>query len=61
MVRTIAIWVFGLIAGLIIGGFLGGAFDAEFNPHTTVSYNSFAGGIAGMCVFGCLRLWLAGK
>ena len=33
MARTIAIWIFGLLAAAIIGGFLGSD-EAHFDPYT---------------------------
>jgi uncharacterized membrane protein YfcA len=53
MVRTIAIWVFGLLASAIIGGFAG--------AHLSETYDAalFWGALAGMLAFACLRLWLA--
>ncbi len=50
MVRTIAIWVFGLLGSAITGSLVGGAltYDGEI-----------AGFFAGAFLFACLRLWLA--
>lgn len=62
MVRTIAIWFFGLLAAAIIGGFLSSAYDVKvnLNPYGTGG-GPFFGAIGAMCVFACLRLWLAPK
>lgn len=49
--RTIAIWVFGLLGAGIAGSLVGGslAFDGEAT-----------GFLAGAFLFSCVRLWLAG-
>jgi hypothetical protein len=54
MGRTIAIWVFGLLASTIVGGMVGSRFD------TYSTDNAFWGMLAGIFGFICLRLWLAG-
>ncbi len=46
--RTIAIWVFGLLASAIIGWGAGRAVGPYFEP---------GGLVAGLCAFSCLRLW----
>lgn len=51
--RTFGIWFFGLIAGMLIGGLVGN--------HLNYSDGAFFGIIAGMAVFACARLWLAGR
>lgn len=62
MVRTTAIWIFGLIASAIIGAFVGSAYDSTFNPYSMgTSGGGLFGFIGGMCLFACLRLWLAPK
>jgi hypothetical protein len=61
MIRTIAIWIFGLLAAAIIGGFLGSAYDAHFYPYGGGGIARIYGVIGGMCAFTCLRLWLAPK
>lgn len=58
MGRTLAIWVFGLLAGAIIGGFLGSMYDAAANPYGG-GVGPLFGTLGGMCAFACLRLWLA--
>jgi uncharacterized membrane protein YeaQ/YmgE (transglycosylase-associated protein family) len=55
MVRTIAIWVFGLLASAIVGGVIGMmAVDLTHDPGT-----GWLGALAGIFGFACLRLWLA--
>jgi uncharacterized membrane protein YfcA len=51
--RAIAIWIFGLLASAIIGGFAG--------AHLSETYDAalFWGAFAGISAFTCLRLWLA--
>jgi hypothetical protein len=61
MIRTIGIWIFGLLAAAIIGGFLGSAYAEHFYPHNSDGLEPIFGVIGGMCVFACLRLWLAPK
>lgn len=47
--RTIGIWIFGSLACGITGALI----DAHF------SYNGgFAGLVAGLCAFACIRLWI---
>ena len=58
--RTFAIWTFGLLAALIIGAFLGSIYDNIYNKYEG-GIGFLAGAIAGMCIFACLRLWLAPK
>jgi hypothetical protein len=61
-VRTFAIWLFGLLAALIIGGFLGSIYDKTFNEYSLSSGDGTVfGAIAGMCIFACFRLWRAPK
>ena len=55
MLRTIAIWIFGLLAAGIVGGFLGFVYDAQYNGDA----GSLFGVIGGWCVFACLQLSLA--
>ena len=51
--RTVGIWVFGLLASAIIGGVIGGVLDGPY------SYDrGFLGVFAGMFTFACARLWL---
>lgn len=54
MVRRIAIWVFGLLAAATAGAVIGGAFDrSAFGSGDT----AFAGLVAGVSAFACVRLW----
>jgi hypothetical protein len=48
--RTIAIWVFGLLAAGLVGWGLGRTMDPSLGP---------GGLIAGLSAFICLRLWLS--
>jgi len=49
--RTFGIWLFGLIASAMIGGMIGHYFyGGDFDVF---------GGLTGMAVFACARLWLA--
>jgi hypothetical protein len=50
--RTFGIWVCGLLAALLIGGFIGSQFDNAYSPVW-----GFWGAIAAMLVFACARLW----
>jgi hypothetical protein len=60
MVRTIAVWIFGLTASAIIGGFLGSAYDSVFNHYADIGGAGLLfGAIAGVCLFACLQLWFA--
>jgi len=59
-VRTTAIWVFGLVAAAIIGGFIGSAYDTTFNPYGGGA-GGFFGAIGAICIFACARLWLSPK
>lgn len=62
MVRTIAIWIFGLTASAIIGGFMGSAYDTVLNHDADIGGAGLLfGTLAGVCLFACLRLWLAPK
>lgn len=49
--RTIAIWIFGLLGSC----FLGALIDAHFDAYG----NGTAGAVGAMLIFACLRLWLA--
>jgi len=60
IVRTFAIWVFGLLAAMIIGGFLGSIYDNTYN-QSLPSLAPFFGAVGVMCIFACLRLWLSPK
>jgi hypothetical protein len=49
--RTFGIWLFGLIASAMIGGMVGHyIYGGDFDVF---------GGLTGMAVFACARLWLA--
>jgi hypothetical protein len=52
----VGIWVSGLLASGLIGGFVGSIFD---NPYSYSHDSVFLAAIAGMLVFTCARLWLA--
>lgn len=56
MARTIAIWVFGLLASAIIGALIGSAFEPMYSHDWGVW-----GFLAGILTFACLRLWLGAK
>jgi hypothetical protein len=58
MIRTLAIWIFGLIAAATIGGFIGSAYDDALNSDA-VGLGFPSGALVGMCAFICLRLWIA--
>jgi hypothetical protein len=59
-VRTFAIWLFGLLAAMIIGGVLGSIYDNTYNQSLS-SAAPVVGAIGMMCIFACLRLWIASK
>jgi len=54
MARTVAIWIFGLLASAIIGGLVG----SRLEPMYSYDWGVW-GALAGMFAFACLRLWLA--
>jgi hypothetical protein len=54
--RTIAIWVFGLLASIIVGGLIGGLVDAAAHSG---GWGPLLGMLAGLFAFPCVRLWLA--
>jgi hypothetical protein len=69
-VRTVGIWVSGLLASFIVGAFIGSIFDHVYSgvpaigpPHlafmASFNANALMGGIAGLLAFTCARLWLA--
>ena len=71
-VRTVGIWVSGLLASFIVGAFVGSIFDSAYSGVPAIgppllafvagfNANAFVGGIAGLLIFTCARLWLAGK
>jgi hypothetical protein len=50
-VRTFGIWIFGLLASAMIGGMV---------AHFFLGFDmDVYGGLTGMAVFACARLWLA--
>lgn len=51
--RTVGIWVSGLLASAIIGGLTGSVFNQPFSTDMGVW-----GALAGMLAFTCVRLWL---
>jgi hypothetical protein len=55
MARNIGIWIFGLLASAIVGGFAASLFDKDYADHS-----AFWGVLAGVFGFACLRLWLGG-
>jgi hypothetical protein len=55
--RTVAIWISGLLASAIIGGFIGSTFDTVYGD----GLGSITGVLAGLLAFTCARLWLAGE
>jgi len=59
MGRTVAIWIFGLLASAIIGGFAG-ILAGHLGGMSPYASTELWGGLAGMFAFACLRLWLAG-
>jgi len=70
--RTVGIWVSGLLASFIVGAFVGSIFDSAYSGVPAIgppplafmagfNANAFMGGIAGLLIFTCARLWLAGK
>ena len=56
--RTIAMWVFGLLASAIIGGFAG-TVAGNLGGMSPYAATEAWGACAGMLTFACLRLWLA--
>jgi hypothetical protein len=55
--RTIGIWISGLLASAIAGGFIGSTFDTVYGD----GHGTIAGAFAGLLAFTCARLWLAGE
>jgi len=55
MARTIAIWIFGLLASAIIGGLVASRLQPMYSHEDWGVW----GALAGMLTFACLRLWLA--
>jgi hypothetical protein len=58
MARTIAIWIFGLLASAIIGAFAG-ILAGHFSDMSPYASTELWGALAGMFTFACIRLWLA--
>ena len=54
VVRTIALWVCGLLASASIGGAIG----AIVTTYAHSRSDGFLGMFGGMFTFACLRLWL---
>lgn len=52
LLRTVGIWIFGLVGCAAIGGIIG----VKLSPYQN---DASLGLLAGACVFGCARLWLA--
>jgi len=57
--RAMAIWIFGLLASTIIGGFAGGLVSHLSGSSPYDQTPELLGALAGMFTFACLRLWLA--
>jgi hypothetical protein len=53
-----AIWIFGLLASAIIGGFAG-ILTGHLSGMSPYASTELWGACAGMFTFACLRLWLA--
>jgi hypothetical protein len=53
--RTTAIWVFGLLASVLVGGLIGAWVDAPYHS----GWGPLLGALAGLSTFPCVRLWLA--
>ena len=51
-IRTIGIWITGLLASSIAGGILGDAIDSGMSDGY-----GFLGAVAGALAFTCFRLW----
>lgn len=50
--RTLGIWSFGLLGSAVFFGFLGDRIAPE-------GHGAFWGVLFGLCLFACMRLWLA--
>jgi hypothetical protein len=70
--RTVGIWVSGLLASFIVGAFIGSIFDHAYNGVPAIGpprlafmagfdANALMGGIAGLLIFTCARLWLTSR
>jgi hypothetical protein len=55
--RRIWIWIFGMVASGIIGGLVAMATRQDYTTRADILF--WYGVVAGVCAFGCLRLWLA--
>ncbi len=53
LMRTIFIWIFGLLGSGLFGSLIGGALDSGYSKD-----GNFFGFIGGLCLFACFRLWL---
>jgi uncharacterized protein YcfJ len=53
LMRTFGIWVFGILAGAIIGGLIGSRID----DRATGDLETILGMLAGVFTFACIRLW----
>jgi hypothetical protein len=51
--RTFGIWVFGLLASVIVGAIIGLKLEIGYGND-----GAFWGALAGMLAFACARLWL---
>ena len=58
MMRTIGIWVFGLLASAIVGGFVASRFESQYDYSHDLG---LMGALAGIFAFACIRLWLGGS
>jgi hypothetical protein len=56
--RTVALWVFGLLAGGSFGGLIGFAISSLYGGQ---QYDGFLGLIGGVSAFVCARLWATEK
>lgn len=54
--RTLAIWIFGILAGAIIGGLIASRLEPSYGDDGSTT---MLGIFAGVFTFACLRLWLA--
>jgi hypothetical protein len=56
---TVALWVCGLVASAIIGGFIGSLLERPYSSGAGLFWGAGTG--IGIFTFICARLWLAGK
>lgn len=54
--RTLAIWVLGVLAAWIWGGLIGAALETKLYGSAEL-----LGAIAGVAAFACARLWWDGR